>query len=124
MTHTIPFLSTLHARENTLTIISSPVRIVSAIRSALTGLLDGRYPCKPGRRNPNYAQCVDSLCFYNDWGWEAVNIPSDFQAPQLLEPVIETQAWELRNCGIDRSSPVVTLVTISTDKKNFHYLIK
>lgn len=81
-------------------------------------------PLQTGRRNPNYAQCVDSLCFYNDWGWEAVNIPSDFQAPQLLEPVIETQAWELRNCGIDRSSPVVTLVTISTDKKNFHYLIK
>lgn len=124
MNKTIPFLSTLHARENDLTFVSAPDGLISAIRSALSGLLDGRYPCKPGRRNPNYAQCVDSLCFYNDWDWEAVNIPYDFNFPVLSDPILESQAWELREAHSNDPSVIVTLVTVSTAKKNFHFLIK
>lgn len=124
MTKTIPFLSTLHARENFLIFTAASEKVISRVRMDLCGLLDGRYPCKPGTGIPDYAQCVDSLCFYNDWGWESVNIPSDFTMPRLPEPIKETQAWELREAHSSDPAVIVTLVTVSTDKKNFHYLIK
>lgn len=124
MTKTIPFLSALHARENYLIATAASEKIYSRIYMNLSGLLDGRYPCKPGEGVPDYAQCMDALCFYNDWSWEAVNIPSDFTIPRIPEPIKETQAWELREAHSSEPAVIVTLVTISTDKKNFHYLIK